>query len=68
MEAKVVMYFFKSLSFEYGGMSSLPTTYNYLKAKDIIKWNNLSPKKYIPLIDLMFNSYVSNLPKPKTKK
>jgi len=59
MEANVVKHFFTSLEFEYSGMSGKPTGYKYLHAKDIIKWVGLKPKDYIPLLSLMFKSFIS---------
>jgi hypothetical protein len=43
-------------------MGGKPTGYNYIKAKDRIKWSDLKPKDFIPLLDDMFYSYVSSLP------
>jgi hypothetical protein len=31
--------------------------YHYKKLKDTIKWNGLRPKRYVPLIDAMFNKF-----------
>jgi len=49
-------------------MSSTPTGYDYLKAKDYVKWIGLKPRDYIPILDSMFDKFVSSLPKPKKKK
>lgn len=43
-------------------MGGKPTGYKYEKCKDFIAWNGLKPQEYIPLIDKMFNSFVSNMP------
>ena len=56
-------YFFKNLQFEFGAMGGKPIAYNYEKAKDAITWQGYKPKDIIPLVDVMFNSYVNNLPK-----
>lgn len=55
------MYFFKTLQFEYSGMGGKPTSYNYLKCKDRIKWSGLKAKDFIPLLDGMFNSFVGGI-------
>lgn len=43
-------------------MGGKPSGYHYEKAKDYIKWNGLKAKNIIPLIDVMFNNFVSSLP------
>lgn len=63
VEATVVKHLFNSLKFEFGGMATRPTGYKYDAAKDSIKWVGLKPRDYIPLLDQMFNSFVSKLPK-----
>ena len=55
------MKLFKSLQFEYVYGRKSPSGYNYLRAKDSVKWVGLKPKDYIPLISSMFNKYCSNL-------
>ena len=64
LESKIVRYIFSSLSFEYSGMSGSPTGYKYDKAKDSIKWQGLSPRDYIPLLDNMFHEFKKMIKKP----
>lgn len=56
-EASIIQYFFRSLHFEYGGMSGKLTGYKYQHAKDMIKWSGLKAKNYIPLLDKMFSEF-----------
>ena len=53
---------FRNLKFEYPAMGGKTNNYNYEKAKDYITWNQLEPKNIIPLIDMMFDSFVSAIP------
>jgi len=46
-------------------MGGKPTGYKYDNCKDIIKWNGLRPKDYIPLLDLMFAEFVKKIPNKK---
>jgi len=66
-EELTVVSIFKSLQFEFPPMGGKPSGYQYQKCKDMIKWMGLKPKHYVPLIDAMFNSFVSSLPE-KNKK
>lgn len=63
--ASATMYFFKTLQFQYNGMSSKPAGYHYEKLKDRIKWAGLKAKDFVPLIDEMFYSFLGGLPTKK---
>jgi len=43
-------------------MGGKPIGYKYEHAKDMIKWNNMSCKTYIPLFTKMFKEFVSKIP------
>lgn len=62
-ESKLMRYIFNNLKFEYPPMGGSVTSYEYIKAKDYIKWQGLHPKNVIPLIDEMFNKFKQRLPK-----
>ena len=61
MIANFYMYFFKCFEFQYSGMGGKPTSYNYEKCKDRIKWSGLKARDFIPLLDNMFNGFLGGL-------
>ena len=59
LECRMIVYMFNNSQFEYG-MNGLQG-FNYLSLKDTIKWNNLHPKDYVPILQRCMNNYLNGI-------